>query len=79
MRDDMAMTKNVRRFLAAVRELNDRPWPLRGELGLLSGLRKAPMMTSAVQSLNEDPRPIFIDQADYLFKRPDMLDAMRDL
>ena len=124
MRDDMAMTKNVRRFLAAVRELNDRPMGVEGmallwgepgegksttvafacntldgiflrantcwtitsmlaalmlELGLPSGMRKAPMMTSAVQSLNEDPRPIFIDEADYLFKRPDMLDAMRDI
>ena len=37
------------------------------------------MMTAAVQKLTADPRPIFIDEADYLFKRPDMLDAMRDI
>ena len=124
MKDDMAMTKNVRRFLAAVRELNDRPMGVEGmailwgepgegksttvafacntldgiflrantcwtitsmlaalmvELGLPSGSRRAPMMTAAVQRLTEDPRPIFIDEADYLFKRPDMLDAMRDI
>jgi hypothetical protein len=30
MRDDMAMTKNVRRFLASVRELNDRPMGVEG-------------------------------------------------
>ena len=30
MRDDMAMTRNVKRFLAAVRELNDRPMGVEG-------------------------------------------------
>jgi len=124
MRDDMAMTKNVRRFLAAVRELNDRPMGVEGmailwgepgegksttvafacntldgiflrantcwtitsmlaalmvELGLPAARRRAPMMADAVTLLTEKPRPIFIDEADYLFARPEMLDALRDI
>jgi hypothetical protein len=124
MKDDMAMTKNVRRFLAAVRELNDRPvgvegmailwgepgegksttvafvcntldgvflranatWTVTSMLGALSvelGLaplkRKAPMVDAAISRLSETPRPIFIDEADYLFRQADMLDIMRDI
>jgi DNA transposition AAA+ family ATPase len=124
MRDSMAMTKNVRRFLAAVRELTDRPMGVEGmailwgepgegksttvafacntldglflrattcwtatsmlaalmvELGQPACRRKAPMMESAVKTLSEQPRPIFIDEADYLFRQPDMLDIMRDI
>jgi DNA transposition AAA+ family ATPase len=124
MRDEMAMTKNVRRFLAAVRELNDRPMGVEGmailwgepgegksttvafacntldgiflrantcwtptsmlsalmvELGLATGSRRAPMVEAAVKRLAERPRPIFIDEADYLFRTPDMLDVMRDI
>ena len=124
MRDDMAMTKNVRRFLAAVRELNDRPMGVEGmailwgepgegksttvafacntldgiflrantcwtvtsmlaalmvELGLPPAGRRAPMMEAAVKNLSETPRPIFIDEADYLFRQTEMLDAMRDI
>lgn len=124
MRDDMAMTKNVRRFLAAVRELNDRPMGVEGmailwgepgegksttvafacntldgiflrantcwtvtsmlaalmvELGLSASRRRAPMMEAAVKKLSEQPRPIFIDEADYLFRQAEMLDTMRDV
>ena len=124
MKDDMAMTKNVRRFLAAVRELNDRPMGVEGmailwgepgegksttvafacnamdgtflrintcwtltsmlaalmvELGLPTYGRKAPMMSLAIKALTEKPRPIFLDEADYMFQHPDMLDAMRDI
>jgi hypothetical protein len=124
MRDDMAMTKNVRRFLAAVRELNDRPMGVEGmailwgepgegksttvafacntldglflrantcwtpatmlaafmvELGLPTTFRRGPMVEAAVKRLSERPRPIFIDEADYLFRHPDMLDVMRDI
>ena len=124
MRDEMAMTKNVRRFLAAIRELNDRPmgvggmailwgepgegksttvafacntldgiflrgnicWSLTSmlaalmvELGLPTGSRKAPMMAAAIKALSEKPRPIFIDEADYMFQSFGMLDAMRDI
>ena len=124
MKDIMAMTKNVRRFLAAVRELNDRPTGVEGmailwgepgegksttvafacntlsgiflrantcwsitamlaalmvELGLPTARRRATMMENAVQKLTEQPSPIFIDEADYLFTRADMLDAMRDI
>jgi DNA transposition AAA+ family ATPase len=124
MRYEMAMTQNVRRFLAAVRELNDRPMGVEGmailwgepgegksttvayacntldglflranacwtptsmlaalmvELGRPSVGRRAPMVESAVKVLSEQPRPIFIDEADYLFAKPGMLDIMRDL
>jgi DNA transposition AAA+ family ATPase len=124
MKDEMAMTKNVRRFLAAVRELNDRPMGVEGmailwgepgegksttvafacntldgiflrantcwtptsmlaalmvELGLTASGRRAPMVEAAVKKLSERPRPIFIDEADYLFRAPDMLDVMRDI
>jgi len=124
MRYEMAMTKNVKRFLAAVRELNDRPagvegmgllWGLPGEgksttvafacnsldgiflranacwtatsmlgammveLGMAPMGRRAPMVDAVVKKLMEQPRPIFIDEADYLFSRPDMLDVLRDI
>jgi DNA transposition AAA+ family ATPase len=124
MRDDMAMTKNVRRFLAAVRELSDRPMGVEGmailwgepgegksttvafacntldgiflrantcwtvtsmlaalmvELGHPPAKRRAPMMEAAVRTLTEQPRPIFIDEADYLFLQVAMLDALRDI
>lgn len=120
----MAMTKNVRRFLAAVRELMDRPVEVEGmailwgepgegksttvayvcntldgvflrantcwtvtsmlkalmvELGELPMHRRDPMVNTAVQRLSEHPRPIFIDEADYLFRQIDMLDVMRDI
>ncbi len=124
MRDEMAMTTNVRRFLAAVRELNDRPMGVEGmailwgepgegksttvafacntldgiflrantcwtptsmlsalmvELGMPACGRRSPMVEGAVKALSERPRPIFIDEADYLFKHADMLDVMRDI
>ena len=124
MKDEMAMTKNVRRFLAAVRELNDRPMGVEGmailwgepgegksttvafacntldgiflrantcwtptsmlaalmvELGQPAANRRAVMVESAVKKLAERPRPIFIDEADYLFRQADMLDVMRDI
>ncbi len=124
MHNKMAMTKNVRRFLAAVRELMDRPMGVEGmailwgepgegksttvayacntldgiflrantcwtvtsmlgalmiELGMEALRFKAPMVQAAVQRLSERPRPIFIDEADYLFRQADMLDAMRDI
>ena len=124
MRDDMAMTKNVKRFLAAVRELNDRPMGVEGmailwgepgegksttvafacntldgiylranacwnvtsmleslmiELGLPEGRRKSVMMKDAMAKLSEHIRPIFVDEADYLFIYANMLDTLRDI
>ena len=124
MNHQMAMTKNVRRFLAAVRELMDRPPGVEGmailwgepgegksttvayacntldgiflranttwtvtsmlkalmvELGEIPGHRRDPMLNTAIQRLSERSRPIFIDEADYLFKQADMLDVMRDI
>jgi DNA transposition AAA+ family ATPase len=49
------------------------------ELGQPMSRRRAPMMQDAVKVLTEHPRPIFIDESDYLFGRADMLDAMRDI
>ncbi len=124
MKFEMAMTTNVRRFLAAVRELNDRPIGVEGmgllwghpgegksttiayatntlngiflrvnacwtvtsllgalmvELGQPSGRFRAPMVDASVRCLMEQPRPIFIDEADYLLRQTDMLDVMRDI
>jgi DNA transposition AAA+ family ATPase len=124
MKHEMAMTKNVRRFLAAVRELQNRSlgtegmgllWGLPGEgksttiayaanmldgmslrantcwsvtsmladimeeLGMAPMYRKAPMIKTIVKNLLGRPRPIFIDESDYLFKREDMIDALRDI
>ncbi len=124
MKHKMAMTTNVRRFLAAVRELTDRPlgvegmgllWGLPGEgksttvafatnsldgiflranacwtvtsmlaalmveLGQPAGRFRAPMVDAAVRCLMEHPRPIFVDEADYLLRKSDMLDVMRDI
>ena len=124
MRHEMAMTTNVRRFLAAVRELTDRPlgvegmgllWGMPGEgksttvayatntldgiflranacwtvtsmlgalmveLGQTAMRYRAPMVDASVRCLMERPRPIFIDEADYLLRQTDMLDVMRDI
>ena len=124
MKHEMAMTTNVRRFLAAVRELNDRPLGVEGmgllwgqpgegksttvafatntldgiflranvcwtvtsmlgalmvELGQPAGRFRAPMVDASVRCLREHPRPIFIDEADYLLRNTDMLDTMRDI
>jgi len=124
MKHEMAMTTNVRRFLAAVRELTDRfygsegmglLWGLPGEgksttvayatntldgiflranacwnvtallqalcleLGQPRGRFKNPMIDACGKCLMEQPRPIFIDEADYLLRQPDMLDVMRDI
>lgn len=124
MKHEMAMTTNVRRFLAAVRALMDRPLGVEGmgllwgqpgegksttvayatntldgvflranacwsttsmlgalmvELGQPAGRFRAPMVDAAVRCLMEQPRPIFIDEADYLLRQTDMLDVMRDI
>ena len=124
MKHEMAMTTNVRRFLAAVRELNDRSFTVEGmgllwgqpgegksttvayatntldgiflranvcwtltsmlgalmiELGQPRGRFRTPMHDAAVKCLMEHPRPIFIDEADYLLRQTNMLDEMRDI
>lgn len=38
-----------------------------------------PMLSAAVEALAANPRPIFIDEADYLLRNPAMLDALRDI
>jgi DNA transposition AAA+ family ATPase len=124
MKHEMAMTKNVKRFLAAVRELQNRSLGTEGmgllwgqpgegksttiayaanmldgvflrantcwsvtsmlsdlmtELGMAPMYRKAPMIRAIVEKLMLRPRPVFIDESDYLFKKADMVDALRDI
>ena len=124
MKHKMAMTKNVKRFLASVRELQNRSpgtegmgllWGQPGEgksttiayavnmmdgvflranacwtvtsmlsalmteLGLLPTSRKAPMVNKVVGRLMEQPRPVFVDESDYLFRQADMVDVLRDI
>jgi hypothetical protein len=124
MKHDMAMTKNVKRFLFAVQALQHRDagiegmgllWGMPGEgksttvgyavnmldgvfvranrawtmTGMLSALSaelelpasriRAPMFSNCVKKLMERPRPIFIDEADYMLKSFDMLDTLRDI
>jgi len=124
MRYEMAMTKNVRRFLGAVRELTQRGPGLEGmgllggepgegktttlafvcnqvngvyvranacwtvtamlgeichELGLPRQRLKHPMMNAAIEALMNEPRPIFVDEADYLLRQIEMIDSLRDI
>lgn len=124
MKHKMAMTKNVKRFFASIRELQDRSLGVEG-MGLLWGIpgegkstvvahfcnhmggiylraRRTwsisrmlgaimtelglepirfvdPMVDEIIKRLMERPRPVFIDEADYLFCRPGMFDALRDI
>ena len=124
MKHEMAMTKNVKRFLAGGRDVKNRPlgvegmvllggepgegkstaiayatnmmngiflramrtWTVTSKLGALcveQGLERmrfrSPMMEATVEKLMEHPRPIFIDEADYLMKGSDMLDILRGI
>lgn len=123
MRDKVAPTKNLKRFIAAIRSLEERPLGIEGmgllwgypgegkttsiayvvnlmngihiraldswtpssmleallfEMGLPARKRKADMVNMAIRKLMESPRPIFVDEADYLIK-PGMLDSWRDI
>ena len=124
MKPELADTKNVRRFMGALSDLENRPMGVEG-MGLLYGQpgegkttvvayatnvmngiflranacwtvtamlsdltievggevkgRKAPMIRDITKKLLEDPRPIFIDEADYLLRKSDMLDTLRDI
>ncbi len=49
------------------------------ELGGTPGNRRAPMMEWCFEKLRGGSRPIFIDEADYLFRQTEMLDALRDV
>lgn len=124
MKHEMAMTKNVRRFLGAVRELSQRGPGLEGmgllggepgegktttlayvsnlvngvyvranacwtvtamlaeichELGLPRQRLKHPMINGIIGAMLVEPRPIFVDEADYLLRSFDMLDTLRDI
>jgi len=127
MRHQIAMTKNVSRFIQAVRGLMDRPLGVEG-MGLLWGppgegkttavayvadqtdavyvramscwtvttmlgdicrelgftrdrrmQRRADMIDWINEHLRDVPHPIFVDEADYLFQQPQMVDALRDI
>ncbi|MFZ2948935.1 MAG: AAA family ATPase [Desulfuromonadaceae bacterium] len=49
------------------------------ELGGTPGNRRAPMMDWCFDKLRGGKRPIFVDEADYLFRQTEMLDALRDV
>lgn len=49
------------------------------ELDLEPQYRRAPMIQSAIEALAMNRRPIFVDEADYLLRQTDMLDALRDI
>lgn len=54
-----------------------------GELCLALGgrrmLRRADMIDWIIERLANKPRPIFVDEADYLFRQFEMMDALRDI
>jgi len=52
---------------------------LMAELNLDGGRFRDPMIDQAIEELSRWPRPVFIDEADYLFRQTDMLDALRDI
>lgn len=49
------------------------------ELGGQRMLRRSDMVEFIVKRLAEKPRPIFIDEADYLFSQFSMIDSLRDI
>lgn len=49
------------------------------ELGGERKLRRSDMVEFIVQKLAEHPRPIFVDEADYLFSQFSMIDSLRDI
>jgi len=52
---------------------------LQRELGQDPGHFSDRMVEEVIQSLAIDPRPIIIDEADYMLRQIDMLDALRDI
>ena len=52
---------------------------LLAELSLEGGYFRDPMMEAVIRELLRAPRPIFVDEADYLFRNAEMLDALRDI
>ena len=49
------------------------------ELGSHRMCRRSDMVEYICKNLAEKPRPIFIDEADYLFRQEDMMDSIRDI
>ena len=49
------------------------------ELDLEPSHRRDPMIERAIEELMRHGRPIIVDEADYLFRQTDMLDALRDI
>ena len=49
------------------------------ELGGTRMLRRSDMVEWICKQLADRPRPIFIDEADYLFRQEEMMDACRDI
>ena len=49
------------------------------ELQVRSARSRYPMYTAICEALAMDPRPVFIDEADYCAERADLLDTLRDI
>lgn len=49
------------------------------ELGIEPSHRRVSMFDNVVKELNKNPRPIVIDEADYLLRQEEMLDTLRDI
>lgn len=49
------------------------------ELGASPRQRRADMLDFVVERLMHDPRPLFVDEADYLLRDADMLESLRDV
>ncbi len=124
MRHQMAITKNIKRFIGAVRRLQARPMGIEGmgllwgepgegkttsvayvanqtdgifiraksvwsttamlqalavELGLPRQRARSAMVDAAIQKLVQNPRPIFVDEGDYIVNKREMLDSLRDI
>jgi len=49
------------------------------EIGGRRLLRRADMIDHIVEQLAKKPRPLFVDEADYLFRQFEMVDSLRDI
>lgn len=124
MKDKVAMTANLRRFLSALKDLQERAhceegmgllhghpgqgkttalamgvdqlngvflratilWTphkllqaLSKELNLPRQTSSAEMLDSVIQELTAEQRPLFIDEADYLLRKVELFDLVRDI
>ena len=68
-------------FVRAVRAMSPTSLlqALCAELQVPAGRQRYPMYQAICQALTVDPRPVFVDEADYCAERHDLLDTLRDI